>query len=143
MADAETQANALRTQLQKIERQIGQLLERILDASVPSVIGAYEGRIQKLEEDKLVLQEKIVDTGRPANSFDASARTALAFLSNPWNLWSSDWFEDKRSVLKLAFSGPLSYARNEGFRTADLALPFKLLGAISSVDKGLVGPEGL
>jgi hypothetical protein len=30
-------------------------------------------------------------------------------------------------VLKLAFGDRLSYVRNEGFRTPDLALPFKVL----------------
>jgi len=36
--------------------------------------------------------------------------------------------EDKRAVLRLAFEAKLPYNRNEGFRTAQTALPFRLLG---------------
>jgi hypothetical protein len=34
-------------------------------------------------------------------------------------------------VLKLAFAGKPAYVRNQGFRTANLALPFKALGRFS------------
>lgn len=44
-------------------------------------------------------------------------------------------------VLKLAFRGRLAYCRNEGYRTADLALPFKALGITSGSQKVLVEPS--
>lgn len=40
---------------------------------------------------------------------------------------SSEHLEHRKTVLKLAYADQLSYARNEGFRTPDVALPFKLL----------------
>ena len=40
------------------------------------------------------------------------------------NLWASERLEHKEAVLKLAFADRLTYVRNEGFRTPDLALPF-------------------
>lgn len=46
-----------------------------------------------------------------------------------WNLWSSEHLEDKRAAVKLTFASALRYSRSEGFRTADLSLPFKLLEA--------------
>lgn len=142
LALAEGQAKALSAQAAKIEKQVAQLLERILDASVPSVIGAYEERIRKLEEDKLIIHERMAVTGRPVSTFDATLRTALGFLSSPWNLWSSGQLEDKRAVLKLTFASRLRYGRGEGFRTTDLSLPFKLLGGFSGDEKTMVRPEG-
>ena len=68
----------------------------------------------------------------PLKSFDETLRTALDFLGNPQKLWVSERLEDKRAVLKLAFADRLAYARNEGFRTANLALPFNVLGGFSS-----------
>ena len=47
------------------------------DATAPSVIAAYENRIEALEDRKIVLAEKIAMTRRPVRSFDETARTAL------------------------------------------------------------------
>ena len=105
---AQAQKKALALELAKIDGQVKQLLERILDVSVPSVIAAYEQRVQRLEEERFALLEKIASSGRPASDFDGALRTALDFLANPWNLWRSERLEDRRAVLKLAFARPLT-----------------------------------
>ena len=119
---------------------MSQFLERVLDASVPSVIAAYEDRISKLEQEKLVIKKRMANAGRPASSFDDAVRTALEFISSPWNLWNSERLEDRRAVLKLTFADKLRYMRNEGFRTASLSLPFNVLGKICGVDGGMAHP---
>jgi site-specific DNA recombinase len=121
----------LKADMSKIEKQIEQFLDRIADTDTVSIIKTYESRIRKLEEQKIVIEEKIAHCGRPVRSFDETLRTALDFLGNPWKLWVSDRLEDKRTVLKLAFINRLTYVRNEGFRTPDLSLPFKALADIS------------
>lgn len=115
---------------------------RSVDAQLPSVITAYENRIRKLEAQRIVLQEKIAHCGRPLKSFDDSFRTALDFLGNPMKLWISPRLEDKRTVLKLAFAERLAYTRNEGFRTAVPALPFKVLGDMKSGKSKMARPTG-
>ena len=45
-------------------------------------------------------------------------------------------------VLRLAFGGRIAYAREGGFRTAILALPFKALAVPNSPEWLLVGPAG-
>lgn len=142
LSQGEVQVKALGAQLGKIEKQVSQLLERILDASVPSVIAAYENRIQKLEEEKLLIAQRMVSGRRPANSFEQSLRTALGFLASPSILWKTGQLEDRRTVVKLAFADRLSYARNEGFRTANLALPFKVLGAFRDGESKMARPTG-
>ena len=42
LSQADERSKALRMEVIKIERQIAQLLERIIDASIPSVVRAYE-----------------------------------------------------------------------------------------------------
>lgn len=127
LASGETRTRSLKIELAKIEAQVEQFLDRIADANVPSVVTAYENRIQKLEDQKIVLAEKIASSGRPLKTFDESLRTALEFLANPLKLWETGHLENKRMVLKLAFAERLTYVRNEGFRTANLAWPFKAL----------------
>ncbi len=142
LAHGEGRAKALKAELAKIEKQVNQFLDRIADAEIPSVISVYEDRIRKLEQQKIVLAEKMAKSGRPARSFDETLRTAFEFLASPWNLWSSERLEDKRAVLKLAFSDRLTYVRNEGFRTPNMALPFKALGDICLGKIEMARPEG-
>jgi len=110
-----------------IERQVEQFLDRIADTDVPSIVATYEKRIRVLGERKIVLAERIANCGRALPDFDDALKTPLDFLRNPGNLWDSPRLEDKRAVLKLAFAGRLAYTRNEGFKTPDPSLPFKVL----------------
>lgn len=136
IATAETRTRSLKSELVKVEKQVDQFLDRIADADTPSVITAYENRIRKLEA------EKIAGCGRPLKSLDQTLRTAFDFLGNPVKLWLSERFEDKRMVLKLAFADNLAYVRNSGFRTANLALPFKALADFSSGNLKMVRSAG-
>lgn len=95
----------------------GAEVDRRADADVQSMIATDENRIRKLEAEKLLLAEKIAGGGRPLRHFDDALRTAFDFLENPWKLWASERFEDKRTVSKLAFADRLAYRRKNGFRT--------------------------
>ena len=142
LGQVEAQRKALAAQLVKIDRQVSQFLERIIESNVPSVIGAYEEKVRTLETDKLLIKEKMASAGRPASGFDETLRTALGFLANPCNLWKSDRLEDRKAVLKLTFTDQLRYKRGEGFRTANLSLPFKVLGDVSAHKKEMARPKG-
>lgn len=112
----------------KVSRQVEKLLDRIVEAEVPLVMRSLEQRVKTLEEEKLVIAEKIAKCGKPLRDYDATYRTAMEFLSSPCNLWASSRFEDKRAVLKLTFADRLTYVRGKGYRTAKTTLPFKVLG---------------
>ncbi len=68
---------------------------------------------------------------------------ALEFLANPWNIYEKGGFALKRTVLKLAFAEPLRYSRNEGYRTAEITFPFKVLADFSTLKCGMVEPRGI
>ena len=135
---ANDRAKALVGEVAKIDKQVVALLDRIVDAAVPSVIAAYESRISELENRKLEIKAREAAIARPALGFETATRTAMTFLANPWKLWASGEFEDRRTVLKLAFSGRLHYTRNEGYRTANVTLPFKALGHLQASNRKLV-----
>ncbi len=141
LAKLDQEKKELRAQLAKLEKQVDQLLERIVDASVGSVIAAYEDKVRRLENDKALIVEKLRGDLMPMTSFERALRTSLEFLGNPWNLWASGGLEERRTLLKLAFSSHLRYARNSGFRTADFSLPFKLLGHNSGEKSEMARPK--
>ncbi|MBX2805651.1 MAG: recombinase, partial [Hyphomicrobiales bacterium] len=74
----------------KIEAQIEQFLDRIVSASSSSVIAADEKRISDLEQEKLLSNEKLAFGAQPQRSFEDSFELAMAFLSNPWKIWTSE-----------------------------------------------------
>ncbi|MDP3332347.1 MAG: recombinase family protein [Methylotenera sp.] len=143
LANGESRRRSLKNDLVKIEKQVEQFVDRIVETETRSVITAYEDRIRKLEKQKIVLSENIEKCGRPLRHFDETFRTAMDFLVSPCNLWNSERLEDKRMVLKLAFADRLAYVRNEGFRTANIAFPFKALAVYHSDENKMARPAGV
>jgi site-specific DNA recombinase len=135
-----SRAQSLAMEVEKLDKKIAQLLDHIVEADSSSIVRAYENRIKDLEAQKLVLKEKIAFCGKPVRGFDEAFRTAMEFLAKPHKLWHSERLEDKRAVLKLAFSDRLAYVRNEGFRTAKTALPFNILASFSGDQVKMASP---
>lgn len=128
LAQSHSNKAELQSQVGKIEKQIEQIVDRIVDTESETTISAYERRIEKLEKDKLLLRETAKIHVGPKHSFEDMFELALGFLASPWKLWTSPRLEDKRTVLKLAFTERLAYCRKKGLRTPKMALPFKVLG---------------
>lgn len=73
-----SQAKALESRLDQIEKDIERLHERILDLNEPRVIAAYEEKVHKLEEEKIALRERMANLARPKSSFDDTLRLAAS-----------------------------------------------------------------
>lgn len=143
LAQAAHGAEHIEKEIAALDTKSAQIVERLVEADSPTLIAAYEGQIVKIEEQKAALADQAASTGQPKTTFDEIVRTALTFLANPWKLWDSGSFEHQRAVLKLAFTGPMPYCRNEGYRTANLSLPFKMLAGLKSQDLRMVGGAGI
>lgn len=131
VADNKSYAKRLEKELHQLNQKTTGLVDRLMNATSDSLINAYEGQIEKLEKEKLLLLEKIAQLSKPQQSRPKVFRTALKFLENPINLWNSNTLEDKRAVLKLAFADKPAYIRGKGFRTAPIAQPFLLTQALA------------
>ena len=140
---SKAETGTIQSELARIDRKVGQFLDRIVETDSPALIKTYENQVRKLEEQKIVLNEKIQKCGRPLQSFDETFRTAFGFLSNPCNLWHSDRLEDKRTVLKLVFAQRLPYDRKEGFRTAVTSCPFTILSDLKDGNYEMVEAGGI
>ena len=143
VARGRQQFASLQESLHDIERKVEQLLDRLMQASGASVITAYERRVRELETQKAMINDRIAACGKPQASFDETYRTALSFLRNPWKLWHSERIEDRRALLRLVFAERPVYARDEGYRTAEISIPFKLLGANNLGKTGVVELRGI
>lgn len=143
---AADEAGTMKMQIPALQQKMEKFLQRLVETDNATAIEKYEQEIAKLEEQKVLLQERIAQCGRPLEPFEECFRTAMTFLANPCYLWSSDSLEDKRMVLRMVFSRKLPYHLNEGFRTAkneELSLPFKLLKNFSGGEYEMVRPAGI
>ncbi len=143
LAEARNAKKTLETQIKDIESQIEGLLDRIVEAVSPSVIQAYEARIEKLERQKIRLADQAAQTVPPQGRLEEFIEHALEFLASPWNIYAKGSIALKRAVLKLAFSEPLQYSRENGYRTAKTTFPFKVLAEISTPKCRMVEPRGV
>ncbi|MEO8724046.1 MAG: recombinase family protein, partial [Sphingobium sp.] len=129
-AQAKTADSAvvLKQEILGIEKKVDHLLDRVMHSESQTVITRYEAEIEKLEREKFALGEKRALCGTVSRDYIETFRTAMEFLGNPWNLWENGTFEDKQIVLRLTLASHIQYDWDEGVRTADFSLPFRLFG---------------
>ncbi|TAY77280.1 hypothetical protein ELH84_09495 [Rhizobium ruizarguesonis] len=133
----------LENQLWGVEKQVQTLLERIIETGSNTVIKAYEGKIEKLERQKLLLEEKVDRISPPTRRLEDIIEPALALLSSPWNMYDNGSLPFKMAVLRLVFAQPIRYSLKCGYRTANTTTPFKMLANISTINREMVRPRGV
>ena len=106
------------------------------------MITAYEKRIAKLEQEKLVMSERMENSGQLRHTFEESFELAMKFLTSHCNIGEKGTVRWKKTVLRLAFSEPVPYCRKEGLRTPQTALPFKALAAFTTEKCEMAHPSG-
>lgn len=138
---AEEVAEGFRLEAEACEKQISELVDRIVDATNPRVIGAYEDKIAEAEKRKLVLLEKAAQTAKPSIPLESLIEHALKYVSAPKTLWESGVLELRRLVLKLTFSSHLSYTKTGGIKHPEPTAPFKLFNHIKQIGEDIMTPH--
>lgn len=105
-----SQKTKQRKALTALDAHITRLTDRLIATDSPATIQAYEAKLEKMDSECVLIHENLSQKARGKADFDATFRTAMEFLANPWKLWESHKLEDRRSVLRLVFAAPLPYA---------------------------------
>ena len=113
--------------VKKLESEIDRMLDRIAETSSNRAAVAYERKVDRLEEEKLLTQEKLAQLGVSKATASKSVELALGLLSNPWKIWNSGDPKHRKLVLKLAFADRITYKRGEGYRTKQPSVIFRFL----------------
>ncbi len=130
-------------EIAKLESEINIYLERITKTNTEAVIGAYEKKITELTNKKLLLEEKSSGDNQDTGiNFETALETVFEYIKNPYAIWTNGIFEDKRLVLRMIFTGPLTYNRKTGFETTGFSLPTMLFRHSGASDFGLVEMAG-
>lgn len=141
LAQAKQALTRLKEDAVKIEKQIDQLLSRIVESDEESVIKAYEKKIATLQKQKLLAQEKLENRATKKQRFEDLFELALKFLSNPYDIWVSGQLPIKKLVLRLAFNGRIAYHREKGYSNPLKSLPFNMLGDLFEGQMEMARPE--
>lgn len=135
LTDFKTRQKSAQQNLRSLEARINALVDRIVKATQPTLIDAYERELAKLESQRLTILaeiESLSDKRKDqAPNFEDAYRTSMRFLANPCYLWESSHILHKRTAVKLTSGDSLTYDRKSGYRTANLSLPFQIIQRLS------------
>ncbi len=134
---------ALRRDLLKLDRQIDLYLDKIVDASNSRVVQAIDRKIDQLENEKVILSEKLEKSFQPKSTAAEMLELSMRFFSNPYKIWENGGIHLQKLVLRLAFSAPLPYHRETGYRTIKTTLPFNVLGENNMLECQMVPRGGI
>jgi len=104
----------------------------MIETSNPKVLAALETKIAKLEEDKLLLTDKLSQNTKPKSTLGEVIELLRDFLSSPWNIYENGSLLVKKTILKTAFAAPLAYDRQNGYRTSQTSVIFDFLADFTS-----------
>ena len=78
---------ALKREIKSIERQVDDLLNRIVEANSPRVMQAFERKIDQLERQKMLAAEKLENQDVPKRKPEKLLELSVRFLSSPCKIW--------------------------------------------------------
>jgi DNA invertase Pin-like site-specific DNA recombinase len=125
-------------QLQEIEENLKGLADKLARTSSDVVSKTLEERIEELDKQRLGLLENTVKMATSQMDFGTAFERVKDLLQNPHVIWNERDIEWKHLVQRLVFTAPLSYDRNSGFGTADLALPYLISRRMTGHHSSLV-----
>lgn len=137
------QDKARQERIKGIDKEIDALCERLTHIKSPVLIRKLESKVDQLEAQQRSLDTKKLDKEDSQHNFGTALSVACNFIQNPSVIWNSDSFEDKRTVLNLAFTGVLPYDKQSGFGTVTFALPFELCRIAESDKSRMVEMPGI
>lgn len=127
----------------KLDKQINNLVMRVAEAGNDNLINAYEKRIYELEGQKIALDEKSQDYGNQLPDFERVYRTTFSIMQDVHKHWVSSGITQKMTIIRMVFLDKLSYHMDEGYRTAPLSMPFRVLKAMNDNEYDMVEAAGV
>ena len=98
-----------------------------VSASSPAVLATNERKIEKLEQEKLDLREKLQDPQKPQHSYGELFEFSMKPPSRPCKICDYLRFNLRQIILRQVFPGPVHHRRENGLLNTNFSLPFRML----------------
>jgi site-specific DNA recombinase len=105
-------------------------LERIRKTKDEDLISVYEEEIKKIKQKKREGELELNKQSYNSKEFGTASEKVFNALKKPLDMWKSDEYNDKRTILFMYFEDQLRYDYKLGFGTTGLAYPIKLINEI-------------
>jgi hypothetical protein len=122
--DVESVRKERQRKLDAIQQEIDGYPDAVAKCHSPTMLKRIEEQIEALEAKKLRLGGRI----EKAKSYDIehALDLVLDFLKDPKFMWESGDLAQRRMVLRLVFTEPLTYDRETGYGTPSFSLPINV-----------------
>ncbi len=125
--DRGKQTKLLRKSLSDIEDRKSLVIDKIIKSTNGIVIQALENEVDKLEQEKIIVEQSINDSAKDNVNLSDLLSKVSDFLMSPASYWQEGNLKQKRLVQNLVFTDRVEYSKITKFGTANYSLPFKLL----------------
>lgn len=130
--------------LKLIEAEIDSTLEAITKTKSSLVMEALEKKVEKLENDKIVLEYKVneSESTEGSNNHRTALESVLAFVENADKMWENGGLEDRQLVLNLVFNSKVFYDYESGLSNHQKSMFYKVIsGNLESLKQGWHTPK--
>jgi site-specific DNA recombinase len=131
---------AAKVTLRDVERQQSSLAMRLAETQSTVVIRTLEEKIEALEAERIALQVSL--NGEDSEVVPKTLRTTLekvqSYLEMPSDKWKTGDVKVQETVARMVFPKSVFYDRNEGLRTAEYSLLYRILGVLEEGENGVV-----
>ncbi len=116
-----------KNRLKEILGEVDGFMDRVSKSKKETLIQEYEQQIERLSEERKVLEERINGTQQKLSiSFETALEKVFEILKNPHTQWEKEDLSEKRLIFKIIFESKLAYDPQNGFGTAELSLPLRV-----------------
>lgn len=130
--------NNAQSELNKIMEEIDDFAERAGKAKDQILIDIYEGKIKDLVARKKGIEKQLQKNNYTDKDFGTASEKVFETIKKPLDMWKSDDYNDKRTILFMYFEDKLRYDYYSGFGTAGLAYPIELITKNPDLSRGSV-----
>lgn len=106
------------------------------------LISTYEDKIKELTFKKKKAENNLAKQLYTSEQFGTTSKKVFNTLKKPMDMWKSDDYNDKRTILFMYFEGELRYDYKLGFGTSSLAYPVKLIKELGQAKSTIVEMSG-
>ncbi|MEM7529273.1 MAG: hypothetical protein AAF416_16640 [Pseudomonadota bacterium] len=76
----------LKRDVARLEKDIDAVMDRIVEASSDAAVPAYEKKIARLEQQRLMKADQLKNGTRPRHTWEELFEPAMIFLASPWKI---------------------------------------------------------
>lgn len=134
--------SSLLNEVRNADKGVQSYLELIRKAKDDELKSVYEKELKDFLDKKKVAEKDLSKKNYTSEQFGTASEKVFNTLKDPISMWRSDQYDDKRMVLYMYFEDQLTYDYKEGFGTANLAYPVKLIGDLGQAKKQDVEMSG-